>query len=325
MKIYKKIILSSLLFSSLQADILEDMAKKVNSDSGEYQETSNKSQTELDKLRLEERNRLIKTQVKLQENPFAQKMLNDFVKKVISNSNNTLNSMIEAKIEIINLKIKSIYNTSKSSLEELMETKLLELETRNSEKFLALKNSLEQQFKEIEDTKSNLVKKQVKLDKKIAKLDTIFDSINKKINDYTSYIDSKFSLKGVKETELSRILLLKETFPIKYVKNFNSKSKITLVLNNNKEYKINSMLNERCRVSDLSRSHIKVQCIYIKNRLFENIMQLKITPIEDDYILNAIDKKIRSGNTDYIKTEIEETGVNSKNLDNVEIDDIVIK
>lgn len=273
---------------------------------------TNRSQSALDKLKMEERKRLQKSQVKLLANPYAQDLLSNFLNELISKSDAKMDKMIEKRIDAIDAKARKIYYDQIKQINLDFETKSKEYENINAKKFNNLKETLKNELNLMEENKENLVLKQKEINDKILKLEGIFNKIGEKMTEYTKYIDSKFSLKGVKETELSRIFLLKETFPIKYVKNFNNKRSISIVLNNNKEYKIHSMLTERCRIADLSRSHIKIQCIDIKNKLYENIMTLQITKPEHDYILKSIDKKIKEGNKNYSKKELIEAGISSK-------------
>jgi len=305
----KKIIISmSLVTASLLNAGVTDML-----DSNSNANTRSQNQTELDNLKSIERDRLRKTQVKLQEDSFAQTLLNNFLTEMLNKSNEKISTMIDSRIDYINMKLSGKYDKKFEELNKKYNIKIKQIETENAKNFALFKNTLKEELKTLENIKVNLKAKQELLDKKISKLDFIFNDIKLQIKTYTTYIDSKFSLKSVKETELSRILLLKEVFPIKYIRNYNSKNNINIVLNNNKEYYINSMVTERCRVSDLSRTHIKIQCIDIKNKVYENIMKLEITNPKDDYILKAIDGKLKEGNQSYPKSEEVITGDNNLN------------
>jgi hypothetical protein len=300
----KKIIISvSLVAASLLNAGVTDML-----DGNSNANARNQNQTELDNLKSLERERLRKTQVKLQENSFAQTLLNNFLTEMLNKSNEKISTMIDSRIDYINMKLSGKYDKKFDELNKRYNIKIKQIETENAKNFAMFKSTLKEELKTLENIKVNLKAKQELLDKKISKLDFIFNDIKEQIKTYTTYIDSKFSLKSVKETELSRIFLLKETFPIKYIRNYNSKNNINIVLNNNKEYYINSMVTERCRVSDLSRTHIKIQCIDIKNKVYENIMKLVITSPEDDYILKSIDGKLKETNTSYPKSEEVTTG-----------------
>jgi len=313
----KKVIISvSLVAASLLNAGVSDLL-----DGNKTQDNRNLNQNELDKLKSMERDRLRKTQVKLQENAFAQNLLNNFLTEMLNKSNDKISTMIDSRIDYINMKLSSKYDKKFGELNKKYEIKINQIETENAKNFAIFKNTLKEELKTLENIKVNLKSKQELLDKKITKLDFIFNDIKNQIKSYTTYIDSKFSLKSVKETELSRILLLKEVFPIKYIKNYNSKNNINIVLNNNKEYYINSMVTERCRISDLSRTHIKIQCIDVKNKVYENIMKLEITEPEKDYILKAIDGKLKDGNKSYPEMETEISGsmdMNENNLTNKE-------
>jgi len=241
---------------------------------------------------------------KIKNNPFALKSLNIFIDNAIKKSSSSIDQkitkIINRKItnfqtEITNQLKKQKYNTKKEINNLKESVNQLSIQINELKKIiLEQNNNLKNNIKLVKDNVDDIYSK--------------FNNVKKEVDEYTSYVEDKFSLKGVKETELSRILLLKDTFPIKYVKNFNLKSKIAVVLNNNKEYRINSMLNERCRIRDLSRTHIKIQCIDVKDRLFENTLILKITKPENDYILNTYDTQIKTNNGVYPKKEVIKNG-----------------
>lgn len=260
----------------------------------------------LEKLKAQEINQVKKSITLYENNPIVQELLMQFLEQIINNSETKYTELLSKYTNELNNSIKNrigeeveILRMENTRLQKLLETNQLAAEK-------TLKNAIAIEVDKIKGIKIELEDKQVANDKQMIALASMFKSIEDKMSSYTKYINTKFSLKAVKEIELSRILLLKEKFPIKYIKNFNNKSQISIVLNNEKEHIVNSMVTDRCRIQNITNTHISIECIDINNKIYKNTMRLEIVEPENDYIINSIQKQLSFSNKKYGVKEGEE-------------------
>ncbi len=254
---------------------------------------------ELERMKAIELEQSKKSIALYETNPMVQGLLSDFLKQIIENSEVRYTELLGKYTNELNNKIKNRIGEEIEVLKAENIKLQKELKDMQAKQEKALKELVVNEVEGIKGLKKQVDEKQAQNDKQMQELRDLFTSIQEKMDSYTKYIDSKFSLKAVKEIELSRILLLKENFPIKYIKNFDNKTQISVVLNNEKEYSINSMITERCRVSDITSTHISIQCIDTNNKIYNNVMELNIVAPEEDYIINSINEQLKFSNKKY--------------------------
>lgn len=303
----KKIVLSALLVNSVmfgaQIATETDVAK-------EQEQIVRESR--LIELQKEELN-LIKKDIKLMENnPMVQTLLTDFLERMLNSSSGKFNQIIKLQSQKLSNEVNAQVQNELKRFQQSNERYRQELKTIQEQQIENIKLSFQKSFEEIQKLKDSIEMKQKQNAQTMNELKEMFVKVQDKMDSYTNYIDNKFSLKAVKAVNLSRLLLVKDTFPIKYVKNFNSKETITVILNTNKEYKINSMVTERCRIKDLSDRQIEVECIDVNNKIYNNVMRLEITEEKDDYILNAIKKSTSNNNSTYGEKPKETTNTSTR-------------
>jgi len=293
----KKLILTLGLASS----IITANAGSLISDQQELknEKVETNKLNELEKMKAAELAQGKKSIVLYESNPIVQELLTEFLKQIIDNSEVRYTELLGKYTKELNEKIKNRIGEEIEIL-KAENTKLKkELEENQVKIKKNLKEIITNEVETIKGLKRQVDEKQAENKKQMEKLKELFTSMQDKMDSYTKYIDSKFSLKAVKEIELSRILLLKDNFPIKYMKNFNDRTQISIVLNNEKEYNINSMITERCRVSNLTTTHVNIECIDSNNKIYSNVMELEIVTPENDYILKSIDKQLKVSNEKY--------------------------
>lgn len=303
----KKIVLSALLVNSVmfgaQIATETDVAK-------EQEQIVRESR--LIELQKEELN-LIKKDIKLMENnPMVQTLLTDFLERMLNSSSGKFNQIIKLQSQKLSNEVNAQVQNELKRFQQSNERYRQELKTIQEQQIENIKLSFQKSFEEIQKLKDSIEMKQKQNAQTMNELKEMFVKVQDKMDSYTNYIDNKFSLKAVKAVNLSRLLLVKDTFPIKYVKNFNSKETITVILNTNKEYKINSMVTERCRIKDLSDRQIEVECIDVNNKIYNNVMRLEIIEEKDDYILNAIKKSTSNNNSTYGEKPKETTNTSTR-------------
>ena len=254
---------------------------------------------ELEKLKSLELDQTKKSILLFENNPLVQSLLMDFLKNIMTSSEGKFKDILNKHTQSLSSKIK-VRIAEEVEILRIENNKIKKsVEQHQKETSKKLKLLVLNEIKKIKDMKKIIEKNQEKNEKQMAVLKNVFKEVQDKMDSYTKYIDTKFSLKSVKDIELSRVFLIKDIFPIKYIKNFNSKVDITVVLNSDKEYGINSMITDRCRVEGLTNTHITIECIDANNKMYSNVMNLKITEEEDDYILNATKKKTKANNQNY--------------------------
>ncbi len=309
----KKIILVLGVFGSIISLNAQPLISNQNEVNQEKKDMAKMDQ--LDRMKAMELEQSKKSIALYESNPMVQELLSDFLKQIIENSEVRYTELLGKYTSELNNKIK---NRIGEEIEVLkaenikLQKELKEMQVKQEKN---LKELIVNEVEDIKGLKKQVDEKQAANDKQMQELKELFGSIQEKMDSYTKYIDSKFSLKAVKEIELSRILLLKENFPIKYIKNFDNRTQVSVVLNNEKEYSINSMITERCRVSDITSTHISIQCIDTNNKIYNNVMELDIVSPEEDYIINSINEQLKFSNNKYNGDNSPETNKDKEEKD----------
>jgi len=260
---------------------------------------------------------LEKSAFKIKDNPFTQKIFSDIVDETISKSNSKISKIIKNKMVNFKDSLQDEYSIKERKLINSLNKEMNKIDELNSKNLNKLKDELKmkmaKKIQEMNNTIDSMEKEKIYYKHKLEELDSKFNGIQNKLVKYISFIDDKLSLKQVKETNLGKLLLSNDYFPIKYVKDFNDKQRIAVVLNNNKEYKINSMITDDCRIVDLTRTNVKIECIDIRGNAYSNILGLRITDPDKDYILNATIKILRNANVDYDEKKTKTVGFTKPN------------
>jgi len=261
---------------------------------------------ELENLKSLELDQTKRSILLFENNPLVQSLLMNFLKGIMESSEGKF-------VEIMNKYSDKLSNKIRLRIAE--ELNILRIENnrlkRDSKQYsIKIEKDLNllvvNEIKKIKKLKVIIEENQKHTDSQMETLKNVFQEVQDKMDSYTKYIDSKFNLSAVKDIELSRVFLIKDFFPVKYIKNFNSKTNITLVMNSDKEYGINSMITDRCRIEKLTNKHITIECIDANDKMYNNTMNLEITKAKDDYILNARKKKKNSKNKNFEEDSWEE-------------------
>lgn len=269
---------------------------------------------ELENLKSLELNQTKKSILLFENNPLVQSLLMKFLKNIMENAEGKFGEVMTGYSDKLSNKIRTRIREEIRLLKMENEKEHREALQNQENIERELKLLVINEIKKIKKLKKIIEENQKTTNRQMKTLKNVFQEVQDKMDSYTKYIDSKFNLRAVKDIELSRVFLIKDFFPIKYIKNFNSKTNITVVMNSDKEYGINSMITERCRIEKLTNKHITIECIDANDNMYKNRMNLEITKAKNDYILNAM-KKSKNG----INDGFEETSTNDKiDTENIE-------
>lgn len=308
-KLIALFLITSILAGSLFSDDFLDELEKEESKLIELKMKTEDKKKTLDPILNENLNEVSIVSEETKENKEVEainekiKIINKEIKKEVLNIKGKID-----KIEVINkAELKKIKSKYKQILKDLDKK-----EIKNGELKKEIQSLLTVQLLSIESKINNNTKKMneiIKLKTENKNLKNLYKNLKNEFSEFKKYVKSELSKKTKvveeksiyteKNIDLTKDLLKAEFFPIKYVKNFYSKEDITVVLNNAKEYKINSMITNRCRVLDMSKDKISIECIDFNNEIYTNTMMLEIVDKEEDFIYNKLKKNRENNNGNF--------------------------